>query len=219
MEAEFWHQRWRNNQIAFHEGEANALLVRHFENAFEQPGSRVFLPLCGKTRDLAWLMSRGYHVAGVELTRTAIDQLFTELGIEPERSDLGPLRHYSADGIDIFVGDIFELSASALGAVDVIYDRAALVALPDEMRKRYAAHLTRITATAPQFLICFEYDQTQMDGPPFSVPGDEIRRCYGHGYDVERMASVDVAGGLKGKCRATENLWLLRSTSGNSSIE
>ncbi len=212
MKAEFWHQRWQSNQIAFHEGEANALLVKHFVDAFGQTGGRVFLPLCGKTRDIAWLISRGYHVAGAELSRTAVDQLFAELGIEPKRSDLGLLQHYSADGIDIFVGDIFELSASALGAVDIIYDRAALVALPDEMRKRYAAHLTRITATAPQFLICFDYDQAQMDGPPFSVPSEDIHRCYAHDYDIEPLASINVAGGLKGKCAATENLWLLRPT-------
>lgn len=213
MEAEFWHERWQNDQIAFHEGEANALLARLFEEAFGQPGGRVFLPLCGKTRDIAWLMSRGYRVCGAELSKMAVDQLFVELGIEPDRTDLGRLEHYHADGLDIFVGDIFELSADILGAVDVIYDRAALVALPDEMRKHYAVHLMQITAIAKQFLICFDYDQTQMPGPPFSVSGDEVHRCYGERYDIEQVASVDIAGGLKRKCAATENLWLLRATS------
>ncbi len=216
MEAEFWHQRWQNGQIAFHEGKANALLAKHFDRVFGQADSRVFLPLCGKTRDVAWLMAQGYRVVGAELSKSAIDQLFAELGIEPERSDQGHLEHYRADGLDIFVGDIFELSTSVLGAVDVVYDRAALVALPGEMRERYAAHLVQITAMAPQFLICFDYDQSQMNGPPFSVPGDEVHRCYGHDYDIERMASVDVVGGLKGKCAARENLWLLRPPSNES---
>ncbi len=211
MDAEFWHRRWQNNEITFHEGKANALLVRYFEQLFGQPGSRVFLPLCGKSRDIGWLMSKGYPVAGAELSETAIEQLFSDLGVDPERSELGNLMQYSADGIDIFVGDIFHLSASVLGAIDVVYDRAALVALPEEMRRRYAAHLMQITKMAPQFLITFEYDQTKMDGPPFSVTGDEVSRCYGDRFDTTRKASVDIAGGLKGRCAATENLWLLRA--------
>ena len=200
MDAEFWHRRWRKNEIAFHEGKANRLLATHFEKAYGQPGSRVFLPLCGKTRDIGWLMSRGYRVAGAELSETAVEQLFAELEVTPESVDLGSLTHYSADGIDILVGDIFDVTPDVLGAVDVIYDRAALVALPDDMRRRYAAHLMHIAAKAPQFLITFIYDQSLMDGPPFSVTDEEVRHCYADYYALERITSVDVAGGLKGIC-------------------
>lgn len=210
MDAAFWHQRWQDNELGFHEKQANALLVKHFSALGLQEGSRVFLPLCGKTRDIAWLLSQGYRVAGAELSTTAIERLFDELGREARRSPLGRLTHYGAAGIDIFAGDIFDLSERALGPVDAIYDRAALVALPEEMRHRYAAHLMAMTATAPQFLICFEYDQSQMDGPPFSVSGEEVRRHYGARYDLTRIASEVVAGGLKGRCAASETAWLLR---------
>ena len=165
MDAEFWHRRWHNNEIAFHEGKANGLLVGYFEQLFSQRGGRVFLPLCGKTCDIGWLMSKGFRVAGAELSEPAIEQLFCDLAIEPDRSEVGDLMRYSAEGVDIFVGDIFQLSASALGAIDVVYDRAALVALPEEMRARYAAHLAEMTILAPQFLITFEYDQSEMAGP------------------------------------------------------
>jgi thiopurine S-methyltransferase len=211
MDPGFWAQRWRKNEIAFHQGKANALLVKHFNDTLGKRGHRVFVPLCGKTRDLDWLRSKGYSVAGVELSETAIKQLFAELGVEPEISELGNLTLFSATGIDIFVGDIFDLSTSVLGQVDVIYDRAALVALPETMRQRYADHLMQITETAPQFLITYEYDQTRMDGPPFSVTGREITRCYGDRYALTRRACVDVAGGLKGKCAATENVWILHT--------
>ena len=211
MDAGFWIQRWRKSEIGFHEGKANALLVEHFKDMHGKPGDRVFVPLCGKTRDLDWLLSQGYRVAGVELSETAVKQLFAELGVEPEISELGNLTLFSGPDIDVFVGDIFDLSASALGQVDVIYDRAALVALPEAMRRRYADHLMQITEAAPQFLIAFEYDQARMDGPPFSVTGDEIARCYGDRYALRRAACVDVAGGLKGKCAATENVWILRA--------
>ena len=132
-----------------------------------------------------------------------------ELGVQPETSPVGEVEQWSANNLDIFVGDIFALSRKILGPVDGIYDRAALVAFPEEMRKRYTAHLTEITGKAPQLLICYDYDQSLMDGPPFSVSNDEVKRHYAVNYDVMLIASTDVSGGLKGKCSAKENVWLL----------
>ena len=103
--------------------------------------SQVFLPLCGTTLGIAWLFSKGYRVAGAELSEFAIEPLFIELGVDPVVTTLGNTAHYSAENIDIFVGDIFELSSEIIGMVDAIYDRAALVALPEEMRKKYTKHL------------------------------------------------------------------------------
>ncbi|MCB9969170.1 MAG: thiopurine S-methyltransferase [Geminicoccaceae bacterium] len=211
MDEGFWHRRWQRNEIGFHESAANALLIEHFEASIGTPDSRVFLPLCGKTNDIGWLLARGHQVAGAELSRLAVDQLFKDLGIEPEIVDQGALTRCSASGIDIFVGDFFDLTAEGLGPVDAVYDRAALVALPAAMRRRYAAHLTRTTRAAPQLLISFEYDQSLMDGPPFSVGGEEINELYADRFEVTRLASVAVAGGLKGRCPATEHVWLLRT--------
>lgn len=209
MEAGFWHQRWEKNEIGFHESKANPLLVRHFDALSLPAGSRVFLPLCGKTLDIRWLLSRGYRVAGAELSGIAVGQLFEELGVEPAISKLGEVDRYRANDIDIFVGDIFALSGGMLGQVDAVYDRAALVALPEEMRERYTAHLREITNEAPQLLINFEYDQTLMNGPPFSVSNEEVSRHYGSSHRLSLLESAEVVGGLKGKCPAKENVWLL----------
>ncbi len=100
-----------------------------------------------------------------------------------------------------------------IGSVDAIYDRAALVALPKEMRDRYTAHLTKITDKAPQLLICYEYDQNLMAGPPFSISDEEVRQHYKDHYNLALIASTNVSGGLKGKCAAKENVWLLRENS------
>lgn len=210
MDADFWHERWRDNRINFHEGTANRLLVAHVDALALTDGARVLLPLCGKTRDIAWLLSKGFRVAGAELSQTAIDQLFDELDVVPKITDLGDLIHYGAPELDIFVGDIFHLTGSTLGPVDAIVDRAALVALPQEMRKKYASHLADITERARQLLITFEYDQTQMDGPPFSVTDDDVRRLYAGRYDLVHLTRVEVPGGLKGKVPANESAWLLR---------
>lgn len=210
MDANFWLERWEKNDIGFHEGEANAFLRAYFDQLSLPAQSRVFVPLCGKTRDIAWLLSQNHRVAGAELSELAIKQLFAELGVDPDISDLGDLRRYSAPNIDIFVGDIFTLTGQLLGEVDAVYDRAALVALPADMRTRYAAHVAKITNVAPQLLICFEYDQTVMAGPPFSIDAPEVARVYGASYQLTPLADAPVAGGLRGICPAREAVWILR---------
>ncbi|MBX2865726.1 MAG: thiopurine S-methyltransferase [Leptolyngbyaceae cyanobacterium MAG.088] len=211
MDKNFWRQKWKNNKIAFHKSEANPFLVQHFKELSLEKGSRVFVPLCGKTLDIAWLLAHGYRVAGAELVEMAIEQLFTELGVDPTISKADDVKHYSAENIDIFVGNIFDVSSTILGPVSAIYDRAALVALPDDMRKRYTAHLTKITNNAPQLLVSFDYDQTIMNGPPFSVSNEEVTQHYGNSYNLTLLSSTDIPGGLKGRCAAKTNVWLLQA--------
>jgi thiopurine S-methyltransferase len=212
-DAKFWHERWEKNEIGFHENKPNPFLVKHFGSLAPNKESRVFVPLCGKTLDIPWLLSNGYRVAGAELSKIAIEQLFAELRLEPAVTTLGALTRYSAKNIDIFVGDIFDLSRELLGPIDAIYDRAALVALPEKIRDRYTAHLMQITNKAPQFLICFEYDQSLQEGPPFSISAAEVQRHYSQSYNIASLASVPVPGGLKGKCPATETAWRLTKRS------
>ncbi|TGK42419.1 thiopurine S-methyltransferase [Leptospira andrefontaineae] len=208
MERDFWLSRWKENNIPFHESEANPLLLKYFKELSIPKDSRIFIPLCGKTLDIAWFLSKGYRVAGAELAEMAIQQLFQELGVEPKISEEGKLTLYSANGIDIFVGDIFDLSKEVLGPVDAVYDRAAFVALPQETRIRYSSHLTQITNDAPQLLITFEYDQTKMAGPPFSISTEEVNLHYKSTFTLKNLASQEMVGGLKGHS-AKENVWKL----------
>lgn len=210
MDASFWHQRWEKNEIAFHESKANPLLVKHFHELSLAKGRRVFVPLCGKTLDISWLLSRGYRVAGAELSQLAIEQLFMDLGMQPDIEKVSGIERWSANNLDIFVGDIFAVSRPMLGQVDAVYDRAALVALPEDMRKRYAAHLMEITGKASQLLVSYEYDQRLVEGPPFSVSNEEVRRHYASTYALTLLAGTEVPGGLKGKAPAKESVWLLK---------
>lgn len=213
MDADFWIRRWENNEIVFHEGRPNTLLVAYFKTLNLEEGSRVFLPLCGKTMDIAWLLSRGHQVVGAELSQIAVEQLFIDLGVEPKITKRGEVAHYSAPNIDMFLGDIFELSGDLLGPVNAIYDRAAMVALPETMRTRYTRHLQEITGTARQLLITFEYDQSLMEGPPFSLDSDAINRHYQDVYNITLLDSIPVPGKLKGICEASENIRLLDNSS------
>ncbi|MBV1933669.1 MAG: thiopurine S-methyltransferase [Parvibaculaceae bacterium] len=210
MDAGFWHQKWQKNEIGFHQSDADAQLVKHFSQLQLQAGDRVFLPLCGKTLDIAWMLDRGYQVAGAELSGMAIEQLFANLRIKPQVTIAGFLKRYSGDNIDIFVGDIFELTAQELGAIDAVYDRAALVALPAETRKKYTRHLAAITSKAPQLLLCFEYDQSLMAGPPFSISQDEVKEHYAATFETILLEHELLPQRVKGKVEAIGSVWHLK---------
>ncbi len=213
MEADFWHKKWAEGDIGFHEGQPNALLVQYLPALALPQGARIFLPLCGKTRDIAWLLQAGFRVVGAELSELAVTALFTELGITPDIVSHGELQHFQARNIDIFVGDVFHLSAEALGGVDATYDRAALVAMAPGMRERYAAHVMTITAVAPQLVITFDYDQSIMNGPPFAVNANLMQTLFGEKYHVESLGSRVPEGGLKGQLAVTEIAWFLAQNS------
>lgn len=210
MKHDFWHNKWERNEIGFHLAAANPLLVKHFPTLNLKQGTRIFLPLCGKTLDIAWLLAQGYRVTGAELSALAIENLFKQLNLTPTISKLGEITHYSAVNIDLFVGDIFKVTPAMLGKVDAVYDRAALVALPDKMRKAYSAHLMALTNKAPQLLICFEYDQSVHAGPPFSICDDEVKQHYQLNYDLTLLETEALPDGLKGKHPATEQVWWLK---------
>ncbi len=210
MNIESWKQAWEMNDIGFHKNKPHPLLVKYFKKLGLEKGSRVFLPLCGKTLDISWLLSRGYQVAGAEVSQLAVEQLFLELGLEAKIKEAENLFLYSAEDIDIFVGDIFDLSREVLGPVDAIYDRAALVALPAEIRNGYTQHLLQITAASPQLLITFVFDQRLKDGPPFSIDTDEVNRHYRNVYELELLERFILPAGLRGTSVASEKIWLLK---------
>ncbi|MDW5377186.1 thiopurine S-methyltransferase [Halomonas sp. HP20-15] len=192
MEHAFWQSRWQNDQLGFHLPFVHPVLKRNLPGFGLAADARVFLPLCGKTLDIGWLLGQGYRVVGAELSEIAVAQLFAELGADPQPSEWAGGRCWRHGGLTVFQGDIFALTAAELGSVDLVYDRAALVALPPAMRPRYTEHVLALSAGAPQLLITFEYDPAEKDGPPFPVPQGELRRHYGQRYAITELSRKDV---------------------------
>ena len=208
-ENNLWLERWENRELGFNQEIVNPFMTKYFSALNLEKGSRILVPLCGKTIDISWLLSQGYEVVGIELSEQAIIELFEELGVEPNVSHLGEHIVYSAENITIYVGDIFKVSAEILGKIDAIYDRAALVALTTELRIKYSNHLREIAFSAPQLLLCFEYDQSLMDRSPYSVDEDEVKRHYAEYYTLELLSKEEIIGGFKGKLPASDVVWLL----------
>lgn len=207
MDSDFWHSRWNEGQIGFHEGEPNAHLTRHATTL--GTGRRVLVPLCGKTEDLTYLVAYGHEVIGVELVESAVRAFFEEHGATPEVTKQGPFVRYSAQGITLFCGDFFATTRELLGPVNALYDRAALIALPEPMRADYVKHLrTLLPAGSPGLIVTVEYEQAKMNGPPFSVPEAELRAHYA-GLSLELLDEVAAEGaprlveaGAREKCFA-----------------
>jgi hypothetical protein len=123
MEAEFWLERWDKNEIGFHLPTVNPLLAEHWPQLHLPTGTRVLVPLAGKTVDLSWLRAQGHAVVAVELSEHAAQAFYTQAGLTPSREQDGAFIRYHADGIDYLVGDFFSLDAVTLGefgAVSVV---------------------------------------------------------------------------------------------------
>lgn len=185
MQPDFWHQRWADNQIGFHQPTPTPLLLKHWASLGIAPGAQVFVPLAGKSLDMAWLASQGHRVLGVELSRVAVEQFFAEHRLAPELEESRFGTHYRAGGIELVVGDAFGLDADLLRDCSAVFDRAALIALPPELRVRYARELyTRLPTNCSGLLVTLEYPQAEREGPPFSVPGDEVHSLYAQDWEV-----------------------------------
>lgn len=209
MDAQYWHQRWENNEIGFHEAKPNALLLKYWHQLNLAENSRVFIPLCGKTLDIGWFLSQGLQVVGCELNEPAVQALFDQLGLHPQVQQMDYHKCYRAPQLDVWVGNIFDLTPNTLGKIDAIYDRAALVAFSPDMQPQYCQQLTRLSKQAPQLLICFEYDQTLLEGPPFSTALAELESLYGSKFEITSLEQKPVPGDLKGFCPANEAAWKL----------
>ena len=209
MEPEFWNETWSNRDIAFHSANVHPFLAGQLSTLSLRSGARMFLPLCGKTLDIHWLLKQGFQVVGVELVETAVQELFDELKVTPEIIESGKLKLYRADNIDVYVGNIFDLSPAEIKAVDGVYDRAALVALPEKMRKNYADQVMRLSGSAPQLLITFEYDQAEMEGPPFSITRQAVNRLYGETYEIERLTGRNYERFENVCSKVSEVVWCL----------
>lgn len=192
MEPHFWHDRWQRQQIGFHQAQINPLLVKHW-SALKVDAGAVFVPLCGKTLDLHYFVQQGHPVLGNEFNILAVEQFFAESGLTPDITPSAELTQYQAQQYRLLLGDFFALTPAQLADCRAFYDRGALVALPEQMRQRYAQHLSKIIPTGCKGLaVLLDYPQEQLDGPAFAVSPAWLNTYLGDAFTIEQIASYDV---------------------------
>ena len=214
MNAEFWIKAWQEGRTGFHKQDYHEKLVEFFPRFNAKEGESVLVPLCGKTKDMIWLQDQKLNVHGVELHEEAVKGFFTDNHLSPvEHKETSNFIEYRHKNILISCGDFFKLNSPQF---DYVYDRAALVALPFEMRKKYAEVIKRSLKVGGKYLlIVYEYDQTRLDGPPFSVNENEVRDHYQDHFEIKLVASekeqnegprLAAAGGIEQKVYLLEKI-------------
>lgn len=187
MEPQFWHERWQKNEIGFHKTIPHPLLSQYWRH-LGVPQQAVFVPLCGKSLDLMFLKEKSHAVIGCELSIIAIEDFFKAQHVHPEKIDQGHYRLWRWENLSLLEGDFFALKKEDLPLLQAVYDRAALVAFPEAMRRRYAEKLLALAAPAPILLITFEHEGPKTFGPPFAVFQEEIEALFGNVYRVRALS-------------------------------
>lgn len=175
MEADFWHQVWQQDQLGFHLAEPHPMLCAQLAS-LPATGS-VFVPLCGKSPDLHRLAEQ-YAVVGAELSEIACRDFFTEAQLPVSARQSGVFTVWQSAQYQLWQGDFFELPPAAVKDCQLIYDRAALIALPASMRQRYVETLRRLLPKASLLLISLEYPEHEKQGPPFTVTVADIQQLF-----------------------------------------
>ncbi|WOB27984.1 MULTISPECIES: thiopurine S-methyltransferase [Xanthomonas] len=193
MDTNFWLQRWQDRQTGFHQDEVMPLLQKHWPALQLPRAACVLVPLCGKTLDMHWLAAQGHRVLGVELSPLAVTQFFDEANLQPQRHTSSAGEHFVAGPIEIICGDAFALDASVLADCTAVYDRAALVALPADLRRRYLqTTYARLPAMCRGLLITLDYPQAEKAGPPFAVDAAEVQALFQAQWQVQQLEQRDI---------------------------
>lgn len=221
MNPEFWQSRWQSGRTGFNQEAANPLLTRYFSKLQLKVGGRVFVPFCGKSVDMIWLAEQGYHVVGSELVEDAVLAFFQDhhldFTVTPHLSHPG-IRFYQGkinhQTITLITGDMFALSAKDLGVIDGVYDRAALIAMPETMRPVYSEQVQNLSQFAPQLILTLNYDQSAWQGPPFSVTPKQLLGYYQNNYIITKVFDTPSTLNADPHLAVTEQVWLLSPKKG-----
>lgn len=193
MELSYWRSKWRKGNIGFHMENGYSGLEKHWNSIKLKNNSIVFVPLCGKSKDLIWLSEHCSKVVGVEISDLAVNQFFEENALDAKTSSFADFTIHRVQNIEIWNGDFFKLPKHKLPSFDLIYDRAALVALPPEMRNKYAKKILDLISPNTQILQhIFYYHQEEMPGPPFSVSPEELKNLYGEYFNLQMLERNDL---------------------------
>lgn len=199
MEQEFWLERWEKGETGWHRDDVHPELISNIDKLALQPRSRILVPLCGASHDMAWFAKQGHEVIGVELSRRALEDFLMRNRVRHIVTEDYGLRCYMGGRFQLLCGDFFTVPGEVFDSIDAVYDRASLIALPPEMRQRYARLMAdRLKPGTPTLLLTLRYDQSEMKGPPFSVTDSEVRELYAADFDISEVSTKDVLKGNDG---------------------
>lgn len=188
MEISYWQSRWNKDKTGWHMDDVYPLLPEFWPYLNLSPGAVVLVPLCGKSLDMLWLAEQGCRVIGIEVSEKAVQDF--------AKNHLETFSRYSSHGfqviksnkITVWQGDFFKFPPGSTEAIDLIYDKAALVAFPPDKREAYAKKIIELCSENTRVLLqTFEYNQQEMSGPPFAVFRQEVQSLYKEKFDIIKL--------------------------------
>ncbi len=187
-----WLKFWENNETNWHGDKITQELVEYFELFELEPRDKVFVPLCGKSLDMLYIMSQGFSVVGVEISEIGVRQFFSENNLAYKITKVDDFDLYSTENLEIYCGDFFALTSKHLNNVKSVFDRKSLIALEPEVRQKYVKHLNDIISLGARILlVTLQYPQYQMSGPPFSVDKSEVESLFSMAFESQELRSFN----------------------------
>ena len=151
------------------------------------------------------------------MVESAVQEFFNEQNIAytiTEHDKHPNIKYYQGQlleqTITLWVADIFTLSSENIGHVDAVYDRAALIAMPTELRTQYSQQVINLSQNAPQLLLTLHYNQNERAGPPFSISQEQVQQYYGNDYQMNKLEEKPSTLNAAPEMAVTEPVWLLR---------
>ena len=164
---------------------------------------------------MVWLAQQGFSVIGVEISRKAVEEFFLERGLVPERTKSGVFEIFQAKEYRLLCGDVFQLGPEQIQGVKAVYDRASLVALNQKQRQHYAELMASVLPSGcAMLLVAMDYPDTEMQGPPYSVPESEVVELFGDNFSILKLHSLNLLQDTerytgKGLSRLSEQIYML----------
>jgi thiopurine S-methyltransferase len=187
-----WASYWAVGRTGFHRSEVHAGLTRYHELLLPTQQGRVLVPLCGKSLDLPWLASRCDEVVGSEWVEQAIETFFSEQGLQASRRDLGEHCQHQNGNLSLIDGDFLTLRVDEIGRFEACWDRAAMVALPRDTRRRYVPQLVSLMNPGGRILlVTYDTEKAADVGPPYCIRPGEVAECYAPFGEVELLESIE----------------------------
>ena len=177
-----WRQRWQDNNIGFHQADVNPLLLQFLPALNLQPGAKVFVPFCGASVDMTYLVQQGYQVIGSEISELACEQYFSESNVEYQLLEKEGFKLYQSRNIQLYCGDHYQLQPEWFGDVCAVYDRAALIAVEPMLRKQYIEKLQQLIPGYVGLLVTVNYADNGKSGPPFNISAQQAKRLFAPMY-------------------------------------
>ena len=187
-----WLNRWENNKIGWHAEQINSQLIEYLSELNLAKKDKIFVPLCGKSLDMIYLLNQGLSIVAVEMSDLAIEQFFKENKLPFKTSKINSFKLYEGERIQIYCGDFFALNSKHLDAVKAVYDRASLIALDKVLRQKYVKHLNDIIDVDVRILLLtLDYPQHQRIGPPFAVSKTEVDLLFGMSFQCRELNCIN----------------------------